>query len=87
VRHLALELGPKGINVNVVLSGLVETDSTKNFPNAEKLFDYVQKRRMMGELRLLAADVADAVVFLSSSTADLIQCQTLVVDGGEGLTA
>ena len=85
VRHLALEYGPQGINVNVVRAGLVDTDSTRNVPNADAVFQHAQAKLMVGERRLTAADVADAVVYLSSSLSDLVQGQTLVVDGGEGI--
>lgn len=84
-RHLALELGDSGINVNVVLAGLVETDSTRHFPGAEAMFEAVRNRQMTGQRPLLAQDVADAVVFLASPLSDLIQGQTLIVDGGEGI--
>ncbi len=41
VRHLALELGNQGINVNVVLAGLVASDSTRNFPESQKIFQAI----------------------------------------------
>jgi enoyl-[acyl-carrier protein] reductase III len=84
-RHWALELGDRGVNVNVVEAGLVETDSTKRLPGAAEMFAGRQYKTMMGERMLEAADVADAVLFLSSSLADLVQGQTLVVDGGAAI--
>lgn len=85
VRHLALELGNQGVNVNVLLAGLVETDSTRGFPGAEQAFATVAARRLVGPLTLTPAAVADAVLFLVSPLSDLVQGQTLVVDGGEAL--
>lgn len=82
VRHLALELGGR-INFNVVLAGLVDTDSTRHVPEA--LFTQAQAAMMMEGRRLTAEDVADAVLFLSHSSSDLIQAQTIVVDGGAAL--
>jgi enoyl-[acyl-carrier protein] reductase III len=82
VRHLAFELGNSGINFNVVLAGLVETDSTRHLPGAEELFRAVQARTLVGDRPLTADDVADVVMFLSSPLSDLIQGQTIVVDGG-----
>lgn len=38
VRHMTLEVGDRGVNVNVVKAGLVETDSTRVIPNAEAMF-------------------------------------------------
>jgi enoyl-[acyl-carrier protein] reductase III len=85
VRHLALELGDEGINVNVVLAGLVETDSTRGFPGSEQAFAAVNERRPIGGLPLSTEAVADAILFLSSGLSDLVQGATLVVDGGESL--
>jgi enoyl-[acyl-carrier protein] reductase III len=42
-------------------------------------------KTMVGERQLEAADVADAVLFLSSPLSDLVQGQTLVVDGGAAI--
>jgi enoyl-[acyl-carrier protein] reductase III len=82
VRHLTLEVGDRGINVNVVKSGLVETDSTRRIPDAEAIFAARKDRSMMGERTLTAEDVADVVLFLASPLSDLVQGETLTVDGG-----
>ena len=86
VRHLALEMGPLGINCNVVLAGLVETDSTRRIPNSELIFAGAQAKRMTGSRSLTPIDVADVVLFLASPLSDLVQGQTIVVDGGEALS-
>ncbi len=85
VRHLAAELGNDGINVNVLLAGLVETDSTRNFPGSEQAFAQVAARRCVGGLPLTPKAVADAILFLVSPLSDLVQGQVLIVDGGETL--
>jgi enoyl-[acyl-carrier protein] reductase III len=85
VRHLALELGNQGVNVNVVLAGLVETDSTRGFPGSEEAFATVAARRLVGGLPLSPEAVAETILFLASPLSDLIQGQTIVVDGGEAL--
>ena len=82
VRHLALEIGNRGVNVNVVKSGLVETDSTRRFPDAEQMFAHRQSKTMIGDRVLTADDVADTVVFLASPLSDLVQGEVLTVDGG-----
>ncbi len=84
-RHWALELGDNGVNVNVVEAGLVETDSTKRLPGAEQMFAGRESKTMTGERMLEASDVADAVLFLSSPLSDLVQGQTLIVDGGAAI--
>jgi enoyl-[acyl-carrier protein] reductase III len=82
VRHLTLEVGDRGVNVNVIKAGLVDTDSTRRIPNAEKVFASRKDKSMMGERMLTAGDVADAVLFLASPLSDLVQGETLTVDGG-----
>lgn len=84
-RHLALELGNSGINVNVLLAGLVATDSTQGLPGSEAAFEAIAKRRLVGERQLDPQAVADCALFLASPLSDLVQGQTLVVDGGEML--
>jgi enoyl-[acyl-carrier protein] reductase III len=81
-RHLTLEVGDRGVNVNVVKAGLVETDSTRRIPNAPDMFDHRKDKTMMGDRMLSVDDVANAVLFLASPLADLIQGETLTVDGG-----
>jgi enoyl-[acyl-carrier protein] reductase III len=85
VRHLTLEVGDHGVNINVVKAGLVETDSTRQIPNSDQMFEARKDRAMMGERMLKPEDVADAVLFLASPLSDLIQGETLVVDGGAAI--
>ena len=85
VRHLAFEIGDRGVNVNCILAGLVDTDSTRRFPNADEIFEGAKKKTMLSGRLLTGADVADAALFLSSPLSDLIQGQVVVVDGGEGV--
>ena len=84
-RHLALELGGEGINVNLVQAGLVDTDSTRSVPGSKRLFELRRSRSLVGDRILEAGDVADVVLFLASPLSDLIQGQTIVVDGGAAI--
>ena len=84
-RHLTLEVGDRGVNVNVVKSGLVETDSTRRIPGAETMFAQREDKTMTGDRMLSIEDVANAVLFLASPLADLIQGETLTVDGGAAI--
>jgi enoyl-[acyl-carrier protein] reductase III len=84
-RHLVLELGDAGININIIEAGLVDTDSTRNLPDAETMFDARRANTLVGDRLLAASDVADAALFLCSPLADLIQGQTLVVDAGSSI--
>jgi enoyl-[acyl-carrier protein] reductase III len=87
VRHFALELGDKGVNLNIVKAGLVETDSTRRIPYADQLFASRKLRSMTGDRFLTVDDVADAVLFLASPLSDMVQGETLTVDGGAAVHA
>lgn len=76
---LAKELGPKGITVNSVLPGYVETDMTKDMSISQKAS--IVRRTPIGRLGRIA-DIAPAILFLASDSAGFITGQSLVVDGG-----
>lgn len=82
IRHLALELGGHGINFNCVLPGIIATDAIASMPDAENLIKAATQRMMLGDRKLTQSDVAKVVAFLCSSDSDLIQGQTIIVDGG-----
>ena len=86
VRHLALEIGQSGINVNIVQAGLVQTDSFRLMPNPEQVLEKQRAKNLVGDRMLEPADVADAVLYLSSPLSDMVQGQTLVVDAGAAIT-
>lgn len=81
VRSLAQELGPRGIGVNTVSAGVVDTDALKYFPNREQLLNEYA-RRTPSSPTLTAEDVANAVYLLCLPEASMITGHTLVVDGG-----
>jgi enoyl-[acyl-carrier protein] reductase III len=80
-RGLAQELGPRGIRVNVVSAGVVDTDALKFFPNREQLLAEYARRTPAGPT-LTPEDVAGAVYLLCLPEAAMITGHTLVVDGG-----
>jgi enoyl-[acyl-carrier protein] reductase III len=81
VRHLAVELGPRGINVNTISAGAVDTDALKHFPNREEILKAAIERTPLGRLTT-PGDVADIALFLCSDLAGMIQGQVITVDGG-----
>jgi len=85
-RYLAVELAPRGITVNTVSAGAVETDVWNLVPNGEEILDRVRERTPCGRL-LTANDVAGIIFFLASPEAEMIQGQVIVVDGGYSLLA
>jgi enoyl-[acyl-carrier protein] reductase III len=85
VRYLAFDLAPRGIHVNCVSAGVVETEALDWFPNKEQMLASV-KRTPAGRL-VEPDDVAAVVSFLCSPDAAMICGQTLVGDGGYSLGA
>jgi len=86
VRHLAAELAPRGVRVNAVSAGTIDTDALKHFPNREQLLGESARRTPAGRLAT-PQDVANAVVFLCTDFASMIHGQTLLVDGGYSIVA
>ncbi|MRJ02181.1 MAG: enoyl-ACP reductase [Epsilonproteobacteria bacterium] len=81
VKYAAHELGEKGIRVNAVSGGPIDTDALRAFPNYEEVKAATIARsplRRMGT----PEDLAGACWFLCSDDASWITGQTIVVDGG-----
>lgn len=81
VRYAAAELGEKGIRVNAVSGGPIDTDALKAFPNYEEVKSEVVRRSplsRMGE----AEDLTGACLFLCSEASSWLTGQTIVIDGG-----
>jgi 3-oxoacyl-[acyl-carrier protein] reductase len=77
-QRLAMELGPRGIRVNVIVPGFIHS-------KPGKLPEYVRERfAPLAALKRTGTvdDVADVALFLASDDARFITGQTLVVDGG-----
>jgi len=78
-KSLAKEIGSRGITVNVVAPGFIETDMTKALPEDNK-------KAMMDAIALgrfgAPEDIANAVLFLASPMAAYITGETLHVNGG-----
>jgi enoyl-[acyl-carrier protein] reductase III len=81
VRSLAQELGPRGIRVNAVSAGVVDTDALQHCPNREELLASFAHRTPAGPV-LTPQDVAGAVYLLCLPEAGMINGHTLFVDGG-----
>ncbi len=85
-RHLAVELAPAGVRVNIVTAGAVLTDAWKAMPNSEARLAETIRRTPAGRL-VTAEEVAYGVQFLCSDAASGIVGHTLILDGGAGILA
>ncbi len=78
-RSLAKEFGSRGVLVNAIAPGFIETDMTSALTEEQKesmLGDIAVGRRGRGE------DVAGGVLYLASGLSDYVTGQVLVIDGG-----
>jgi len=78
-KSLAQEVGNRGITVNCVAPGFIDTDMTKSLSDDQKakLITHIPLSRLGN-----SSDVAKAVLFLASSDADYITGETIHVNGG-----
>jgi 3-oxoacyl-[acyl-carrier protein] reductase len=78
-KSLAREVGSRGITVNAVAPGFIDTDMTRALPEEQRkhLLDQIPMARL-GDVK----DIANAVAFLASEEASYITGETLHVNGG-----
>ena len=78
-KSLAREIGSRGITVNAVAPGFIDTDMTRALPQEQR--DALLGQIALGKLGTVE-DVASAVVFLASADAAYITGETIHVNGG-----
>jgi 3-oxoacyl-[acyl-carrier protein] reductase len=81
-KALAKELGPRGVRVNAIAPGYIETELTENLP--EDWRGFLLQATPLGRLGA-PRDVASAVRFLCSDEAGFVTGEVLLVDGGLGM--
>ncbi len=81
-KALAKELGPRGVRVNAVAPGYIDTELTQGLP--EDLRGFLLQNTPLGRLGE-PRDVATAVRFLCSDEASFVTGEIMLVDGGLGM--
>jgi 3-oxoacyl-[acyl-carrier protein] reductase len=80
-RNFAKELGPRGIRVNAIAPGVIETDMAQDFVSSDESREYVkgiQALKRIGQ----PDDIADAVLFLASDQSRWVDGRSIEVSGG-----
>jgi enoyl-[acyl-carrier protein] reductase III len=80
-RYLAIELAPRGICVNGVSAGAVESEALKLYAN-EKYLPFFPIQRTPAGRMVLPEDIANLVAFLCSEESYMIRGQIITIDGG-----
>ncbi|MFP4005268.1 MAG: SDR family NAD(P)-dependent oxidoreductase [Candidatus Hadarchaeia archaeon] len=80
-KELGQELAPKGINVNAIGPGVIETDMTRDLLKDEDVKSQLLSMTPRGRIGK-PEDIASAAVYLASDDADFVVGETIFVDGG-----
>ncbi len=80
-RALANEWAGRGVNVNAIAPGYIETDNTRALQDDRERYEAILARIPAGRWGQ-PADLAGAVVFLASAASDYVHGTVLAVDGG-----
>jgi len=88
VRYLAVELAPRGVRINTVAPGMVETDALHAVFGDEtrKLLQHSAEQNPSGR-GVRHEDYCALIEFLASPAAEMIQGQVFFVNGGHNLSA
>jgi len=81
VKYASYELGEKGIRVNAVSGGPIDTDALKKFPNYDEVKSEVVSRSPLSRMGV-PNDLSGICKFLTTDQASWITGQTFIVDGG-----
>lgn len=80
-QNAAVEYGRKGIRVNAIAPGVIDTSIVDGWRQNERVWDIITKANALGRVGK-PEEVANAVLFLASSEASYITGTTILVDGG-----
>ncbi len=84
VRYYAVELAPRGITVNAIAPGVVDTHALTFFPEHGRILEETIRHTPAGRM-CTPDDVAGLAAFLCSDAASMIMGQVITIDGGASL--
>jgi len=84
VRYYAVDLAPRGITVNAIAPGVVDTHALTFFPEHDRILEETLRHTPAGRL-CTPEDVGELAAFLCSSSAAMITGQVITIDGGASL--
>lgn len=85
-RNLATEYGKKGVRVNCIAPGVIQTDMARALWENPKLMAYVENATPLGRIGQ-PHEIAGAAVFLASDASTFMTGQSVTVDGGTTIAA
>jgi len=80
-RALAVELGPKGVNVNCIGPGFYPASQNEVVRRDKNFYDWIASRAPLGRWGA-PAELAGAVIYFASEASSFCNGQVLMVDGG-----
>jgi 3-oxoacyl-[acyl-carrier protein] reductase len=83
-RNLAKELGPRGIRVNAIAPGAIDTDMAQSFLGNEEGRAFIKSLQALKRIGQ-PDDIADAVLFLASDRSRWVDGRSIEVSGGANL--
>lgn len=81
-RSVALEVAGRGVRVNAIAPGPVDTDMFDRFVNSDESIKSMYIKRMPSKRIITTEEIADIALFIASDAARSIIGQVILVDGG-----
>jgi len=85
LRQLAVELAPRGIAANAIKAGITHTPALEKIPAGAQLLEFARAHNPSGRVTE-PADIAQAIIALSSTDTNWLTGNTINVDGAEDIT-